>query len=113
VLSRLQLPANLVAGLTPPSEGDSEAAPAIVLYLGCNVLKTPHIVLLCLEVLTRPGTRYKVFAGAAYCCGVIQYRPATPKRPDELAAIRWQDLPALALHACSAGVRRAISNSAK
>lgn len=74
VLSRLQLPADLLAGLTRAAEADCEPAPDIVMYLGCNVLKTPHIALLCLEVLARLGARYKVFAGPAYCCGVIQYR---------------------------------------
>jgi heterodisulfide reductase subunit D len=79
VLSRLQLPADLLARLTPAPEAASEPAPDIVMYLGCNVLKTPHIALLCLEVLARLGTRYKVFAGPAYCCGVIQYRAGDTK----------------------------------
>ena len=79
VLSRLQLPADLLASLTRGSSADSEPAPDIVMYLGCNVLKTPHIALLCLEVLARLGTRYRVFAGPAYCCGVIQYRTGDAK----------------------------------
>src|ERR1051325_11631762 len=74
VLSRLQLPADLLARFTKPVSDGNEPAPDIVMYLGCNVLKTPHIALLCLDVLTRLGARYKVFAGPAYCCGVIQYR---------------------------------------
>jgi hypothetical protein len=73
VLSRLQLPAELLAGLTTPA-ADRETAPDVVMYFGCNVLKTPHIALLCLEVLARLGTRYQVFAGPSHCCGVIQYR---------------------------------------
>ena len=79
VLSRLQLPADLLAGFTRATVTDGEPAPDIVMYLGCNVLKTPHIALLCLEVLARLGTRYKVFAGPAYCCGVIQYRTGDTK----------------------------------
>ena len=79
VLSRLQLPADLLAGFTRATVADAEPAPDIVMYLGCNVLKTPHIALLCLEVLARLGTRYKVFAGPAYCCGVIQYRTGDTK----------------------------------
>lgn len=74
VLSRLQLPADLLAGFIQPDVTDSDPPPDIVMYLGCNVLKTPHIALLCLEILARLGARYKVFAGPAYCCGVIQYR---------------------------------------
>ncbi|MGE5219212.1 MAG: heterodisulfide reductase-related iron-sulfur binding cluster [Chloroflexota bacterium] len=79
VLSRLQLPADLLAGFTQPAAAGSAQAPDIVMYLGCNVLKTPHIALLCLEVLDRLGARYKVFAGPAHCCGVIQYRAGDAK----------------------------------
>ena len=74
VLSRLQLPADLVAGITRSARTDTGPSPDVVMYLGCNVLKTPHIALLCLEVLDRLGTRYKVFGGPANCCGVIQFR---------------------------------------
>jgi heterodisulfide reductase subunit D len=74
VLSRLQLPPDLLARFTRVTTTASGPAPDIVMYLGCNVLKTPHIALLCLEVLDRLGARYKVFAGPAHCCGVIQYR---------------------------------------
>jgi len=74
ILSRLQLPPDLLDGFTRASTTASGPPPDIVMYLGCNVLKTPHIALLCLEVLDRLGARYKVFAGPAHCCGVIQYR---------------------------------------
>jgi heterodisulfide reductase subunit D len=79
VLSRLQVPADLLAGMTRSARSESGPAPEVVLYLGCNVLKTPHIALLCLEVLDRLGTRYKVFGGPANCCGVIQYRAGDTK----------------------------------
>jgi Fe-S oxidoreductase len=79
VLSRAQLPAELLARITRSTRADSEAAPDVVMYLGCNVLKTPHIALLCLEVLDRIGARYKVFGGPANCCGVIQYRAGDAK----------------------------------
>ena len=74
VLSRLQLPHDLVGRVTRPARAESESKPDVVMYLGCNVLKTPHIALLCLEVLDRLGTRYVVSGGPANCCGVIQFR---------------------------------------
>ena len=74
VLSRLQLPAVFVAAVTRPARAESASAPDVVMYLGCNVLKTPHIALLCLDVLDRLGTRYAVFGGPANCCGVLQFR---------------------------------------
>jgi Fe-S oxidoreductase len=79
VLSRLQLPAELVAGMTHSARAETGPSPDVVMYLGCNVLKTPHIALLCLEVLDRLGTRYKVFGGPANCCGVIQFRAGDAK----------------------------------
>jgi Fe-S oxidoreductase len=79
VLSRLQLPTDLLASITRSARAESEAAPDVVMYLGCNVLKTPHIALLCLEVLNRLGARYQVFGGPANCCGVIQYRAGDAK----------------------------------
>jgi heterodisulfide reductase subunit D len=79
VLSRLQLPADLIAGMTQSAHAKEGPAPDIVMYLGCIVIKTPHIAVLCLEVLNRLGTRYKVFGGPANCCGVIQYRAGDAK----------------------------------
>jgi heterodisulfide reductase subunit D len=79
VLSRLQLPTDLIASMTGSARADTGPTPDVVMYLGCNVLKTPHIALLCLDVLDRLGTRYKVFGGPANCCGVIQYRAGDAK----------------------------------
>ena len=74
VLSRLQLPAEFVARVTRSAHASEGAPPDVVLYLGCNVMKTPHIALLCMDVLDRIGARYTVFGGPANCCGVIQFR---------------------------------------
>ena len=74
VLSRLQLPPDLVARVTRSAHASDAPAPDVVLYLGCNVMKTPHIALLCMDVLDRVGARYAVHGGPANCCGVIQFR---------------------------------------
>ncbi len=79
VLSRLQLPADLVARVTRSAHASEGPAPDVVLYLGCNVMKTPHIALLCMDVLDRIGARYAVFGGPANCCGVIQFRAGDTK----------------------------------
>ena len=75
VLSRLQLPSEFVDRVTRSAlaSGSVEGAD-VVMYLGCNVLKTPHIALLCLDVLDRIGVTYRVFAGPANCCGIYQLR---------------------------------------
>ena len=110
VLSRLQLPADLLASFTRSARADSEPAPDIVMYLGCNVLKTPHIALLCLEVLARLGTRYKVFAGPAYCCGVIQYRAGDTKTSGRIGGNTVAGFAGTGAPACSRGAPPATSN---
>ena len=79
VLSRLQLPAELVARVTRSAHASDGPAPDVVLYLGCNVMRTPHIALLCMDVLDRVGARYAVHGGPANCCGVIQFRAGDTK----------------------------------
>ena len=74
VLSRLQLPPEFLDRVTRSVHAELPAPADVVMYLGCNVLKTPHIALLCLEVLDRLGTTYRVFGGPANCCGVLQFR---------------------------------------
>ena len=70
VLSRLQLPPDTLARFR---KGDEEPAPEVVFYTGCNVLKTPHIALLALDIMDAMGIRYRVMGGPSACCGVLQY----------------------------------------
>jgi Fe-S oxidoreductase len=73
VLSRLQLPPETLARFAPSHEARTRP-PEIVFYTGCNVLKTPHIALLCLDILDLLGVDYEVMGGVGQCCGVYQYR---------------------------------------
>jgi heterodisulfide reductase subunit D len=54
------------------------AAPAVppdfVFYTGCNVLKTPHIALLALDIMDALGVTYQVMGGPTHCCGIVQMR---------------------------------------
>ena len=72
VLSRMQLPADVLRRFR--SDGPTAAAPEVVFYTGCNVLKTPHIVLLALDILDALGVSYRVMGGPGDCCGVLQFR---------------------------------------
>jgi Fe-S oxidoreductase len=90
VQSRIQLEDDLLArlGQKPPPyppplagegrEGDVDAdgapAPDFVFYTGCNLLKTPHIALLALDIMDALGVRYQVMGGPTHCCGVGQLR---------------------------------------
>lgn len=74
-LSRLLLPPEDLArldGAGGAREAD-EGAPDVVFYTGCNVLKTPHIALTCLDVLDALGIRYAVEGGPATCCGIVHF----------------------------------------
>ena len=72
VLSRLQLPLDVIRRLR--GAGEEEPSPEVVFYTGCNVLKTPHIVLLALDIFDALGVRYRVMGGTGDCCGVLQFR---------------------------------------
>ena len=76
ILSRMQLPPDLLARINPRRRPDHApaAAPDVVFYTGCNVLRTPHIALLCLDVLDTLGVCYEVMGGPSHCCGIFQYR---------------------------------------
>ena len=73
VLSRMQLAPDVLARF-----GDEETEPGgpldVVFYTGCNLRRTPHIALLCFDIMEALGLRYKVMGGPQMCCGIIQLR---------------------------------------
>jgi len=75
VLSRLQMPPELLLKLGQIRDGADDGAgpPDVIFYTGCNVLKTPHIALLCLDVMDALGVDYRVQGGPSYCCGVYHF----------------------------------------
>ena len=83
-LSRIQLDDALLARLgqgakpppnPPPHAGEGRVgAPDFVFYTGCNVLKTPHIALLALDIMDALGVTYEVMGGPTHCCGIVQMR---------------------------------------
>ncbi|MBM3527302.1 MAG: (Fe-S)-binding protein [Alphaproteobacteria bacterium] len=76
VLSRLQLSEDALIrlGQRPSKEKPRTELPDVVFYTGCNVLKTPHIALLCLDIMDALGTDYQVMGGPTHCCGTAQLR---------------------------------------
>ncbi len=77
VLSRLQLDGEALERLGQKSASVSTPveAPDFVFYTGCNVLKTPQIALLALDIMDVLGVTYQVMGGPSHCCGVVQLRP--------------------------------------
>jgi heterodisulfide reductase subunit D len=77
MLSQLQLNDEVLERLGQKSASvNAPSEPAdFVFYTGCNVLKTPHIALLALDVMDALAIRYQVMGGPSHCCGTVQLRP--------------------------------------
>ena len=76
-LSRIQLDDALLERLgqgAQPAAANAETPPDFVFYTGCNVLKTPHIALLALDIMDALGVTYHVMGGPTHCCGIVQMR---------------------------------------
>jgi Fe-S oxidoreductase len=88
VLSRLQLSEEELVRLGQrPSKGPArKELPDVVFYTGCNVLKTPHIALLCLDIMDALGTDYQVMGGPTHCCGVGQLRAGDTETSSRFAS---------------------------
>ena len=82
VLARMQLTGDELtrlgqsvgARLESGSTARTNERPEFVFYTGCNVLKTPHIALLALDIMDALGVTYKVMGGPSHCCGIVQLR---------------------------------------
>ena len=74
ILSRLQLPPETLARVKGQSQPSRRSPPDVVFYTRCNIIKTPHIALLCLDVLDLLEVDYEVMGGPGQCCGVYQFR---------------------------------------
>ena len=76
MLSQLQLDGDVLERLGQKSASAAmpAEAPDFVFYTGCNVLKTPHIALLALDIMDALGVTYQVMGGPSHCCGVKQFK---------------------------------------
>jgi heterodisulfide reductase subunit D len=77
VLSRLQLQDEALRRLGqggPPATDAEQSEPDFVFYTGCNVLKTPHIALLALDIMDALNVTYRVMGGPTHCCGIVHMR---------------------------------------
>ena len=77
-IAKIQLDDALLARLGQGAKGKAARAdgakPDFVFYTGCNVLKTPHIALLALDIMDALGISYQVMGGPTHCCGIQQLR---------------------------------------
>jgi heterodisulfide reductase subunit D len=62
------LPAEFARVLAPPRRDQAK----IVFYLGCNALRTPHLLFNAMYVLDALEADYEVVGGPGSCCGIVQ-----------------------------------------
>lgn len=76
MLAQLQLDREVLErlGQKSASAAPSAVAPDFVFYTGCNVLRTPHIALLALDIMDALGVTYQVMGEPSHCCGVKQFK---------------------------------------
>ena len=86
--------------------------PDFVFYTGCNVLKTPHMALIALDIMDALGVTYRVMGGPTHCCGVIQLRTGDTEVSGRVAASSLDKL-AEGKTVSSPGVRAVMSSSRK
>jgi len=78
-ISGLLTDAEDLARLEDGRPGDATAPGGVVFYTGCNVWKTPHIVMTALDALSAAGVEAKVMGGPGMCCGVYAFNQGDGK----------------------------------
>ena len=73
LLASMQLPSETLKKIVAPAE---KRTADVLFYTGCNVLRTPHIVLNVMDILDALELDFDVVGGAAHCCGVYQFQEA-------------------------------------
>lgn len=51
----------------------------LLLYLGCNVLRTAHLAKTAIAVLRAMGFDFNTVGGPSYCCGIVHFLNGEPK----------------------------------
>ncbi len=73
LLASMQLPSETLKKILQPAE---KRTADVLFYTGCNVLRTPHIVLNVMDILDAMKLDFDVVGGTAHCCGVYQFQEA-------------------------------------
>lgn len=73
LLASMQLPSETLRRILAPAE---KRTADVLFYTGCNVLRTPHIVLNVMDILDALELDFDVVGGTSHCCGVYQFMEA-------------------------------------
>lgn len=58
----------------------------LLLYLGCNILRTAHLAKTVIEVLKGMGFEFNAAGGPAHCCGIVHHQHGDPQGAHTFAA---------------------------
>ena len=111
--SRLQLETAMLQRLGQGSASVAKPAepPDFVFYTGCNVLKTPHIALLALDMMDTLGVSYQVMGGPSHCCGILQLRAGDVEMSGRMGSASIDKLSRSKWGRCCPGARAATCSS--
>ena len=73
LLASMQIPSATLKKILAPAE---RRTADVLFYTGCNVLRTPHIVLNVMDILDALELDFDVVGGTQHCCGVYQFQEA-------------------------------------
>ncbi len=82
-LKKLQIKASDVSWLEQhqPADRDYDT----VLYLGCNILRTPHIAKQVVDVFTHLKLDFVAVGGVHFCCGIVHDKFDGPKKGGQVS----------------------------
>jgi Fe-S oxidoreductase len=60
----------------PPAD---PAPKDLLLYLGCNILRTAHLAVTAVAILEAMGFDVNTVGGPSYCCGIVHHRNGEPE----------------------------------
>lgn len=58
----------------------------LLLYLGCNILRTAHLAKTVIDVLKAMGFDFNAAGGPAHCCGIVHFQNDAKDRARSIAA---------------------------
>jgi Fe-S oxidoreductase len=88
VLNKLQMAPDQQTWLGRPPKQPARAP--VLLYLGCNILRTAHLVRTVQDAFARvsreTGQPFEAVGGPAYCCGIVHHRHGDTDMAGEMSA---------------------------
>ena len=83
----------------------------VVLYLGCNVLRTSHLVRTVVDVFKLLNVDFVTVGGVSYCCGIQHYQKGDTDAARSIASTTARNFQKFSSESWSCGSRPASSST--